>query len=166
MYTFFLFLRNQYQTIMRVVIQRVKWANVSVEGEMLGEIDDGLLILLGVTHDDQLADIEWLIRKIIKQRIFNDEQGKMNRSIQDVDGSILLVSQFTLYANTQKGNRPSYIRSATPDAALDLYQMFVEKLKKEFSGKIATGKFGAMMEVSLLNDGPVTIIMDSHQQDF
>jgi len=151
---------------MRAVLQRVKYAKVEIEGAVEGEIDAGILILLGITQDDTEEDMDWLIRKIIKLRIFNDDTGKMNRSVVDVNGQILVVSQFTLYASTMKGNRPSYIRSAPPDVSIPIYERFIEKLISQFNGKVATGKFGAMMEVSLLNNGPVTIIMDSKQPDF
>lgn len=146
---------------MRAVIQRVSHSKVVVEGRTTGEIERGLLVLLGVTHTDERADIDWLIKKITNLRIFNDENGKMNLSVKDVGGDILVVSQFTLYADSKKGNRPSYIRSAPPDFSIPMYENFVELLALNFEGKVATGEFGAMMEVSLLNDGPVTIILDS-----
>lgn len=148
---------------MRAVIQRVSHSKVVVEGRTTGEIEKGLLVLLGVTHADERADIDWLIKKITNLRIFNDEQGKMNLSVKDIGGDILVVSQFTLYADAKKGNRPSYIRSAPPDVSIPMYENFVELLALNFEGKVATGEFGAMMEVSLLNDGPVTIILDSKE---
>ncbi|MEM8888160.1 MAG: D-aminoacyl-tRNA deacylase [Bacteroidota bacterium] len=148
---------------MRAVIQRVSHSKVVVEGRTTGEIEKGLLVLLGVTHTDERADIDWLIKKITNLRIFNDEHGKMNLSVKDVGGDILVVSQFTLYADSKKGNRPSYIRSAPPDFSIPMYENFVELLALNFEGKVATGEFGAMMEVSLLNDGPVTIILDSKE---
>ena len=148
---------------MRAVIQRVSHSKVVVEGRTTGEIEKGLLVLLGVTHTDERADIDWLIKKITNLRIFNDEHGKMNLSVKDVGGDILVVSQFTLYADSKKGNRPSYIRSAPSDFSIPMYENFVELLALNFEGKVATGEFGAMMEVSLLNDGPVTIILDSKE---
>ncbi|MEL6253616.1 MAG: D-aminoacyl-tRNA deacylase [Bacteroidota bacterium] len=148
---------------MRAVIQRVSHSKVVVEGRTTGEIEKGLLVLLGVTHTDERADIDWLIKKITNLRIFNDENGKMNLSVKDVGGDILVVSQFTLYADSKKGNRPSYIRSAPPDFSIPMYESFVELLALNFEGKVATGEFGAMMEVSLLNEGPVTIILDSKE---
>jgi D-tyrosyl-tRNA(Tyr) deacylase len=151
---------------MRAVIQRVAHSKVVIEGEVSGEIQQGLLVLLGITHDDQQADIDYLVRKLIQLRIFTDEAQKMNRSVQDVQGGILVVSQFTLYADSKKGNRPSYIRSAPPPVAIPLYEQFLKSLKAQFSGPVATGEFGAMMEVSLLNDGPVTIIIDSQNPSF
>lgn len=151
---------------MRAVIQRVQFSKVVVEGQTTGEIGPGLLVLLGVTHDDTDKDIAWLVKKITHLRIFRDDADKMNLSVQDIGGDILVVSQFTLYANAKKGNRPSYIRSAPPDVAIPLYERFLAQLKSAFSGAVATGEFGAMMEVSLLNDGPVTIILDSREQEF
>lgn len=148
---------------MRAVIQRVSQSKVVVEGRTTGEIEKGLLVLLGVTHTDERSDIDWLIKKITNLRIFNDENGKMNLSVKDIGGDILVVSQFTLYADSKKGNRPSYIRSAPPDFSIPMYENFVELLALNFEGKVATGEFGAMMEVSLLNNGPVTIILDSKE---
>ena len=148
---------------MRAVIQRVSQSKVVVEGRTTGEIEKGLLVLLGVTHTDERSDIDWLIKKITNLRIFNDENGKMNLSVKDIGGDILVVSQFTLYADSKKGNRPSYIRSAPPDFSIPMYENFVELLALNFEGRVATGEFGAMMEVSLLNDGPVTIILDSKE---
>ncbi|MEZ4849042.1 MAG: D-aminoacyl-tRNA deacylase [Bacteroidia bacterium] len=150
---------------MRAVIQRVSFSKVEVEGEVVGEIPQGLMVLLGITHEDNEDDIAWMIKKITQLRIFNDEAGKMNLSVQDVGGDILVISQFTLYANAKKGNRPSYIRSAPPDISIPLYEKFLEQLRVSFSGKVATGEFGASMQVSLLNNGPVTIILDS-REDF
>ena len=146
---------------MRALIQRVKHARVEIDGNINGKIGQGLLVLLGITHDDGQEDIDWLVRKITQLRIFNDEDDKMNLSIQDVEGDILLVSQFTLFAQVKKGNRPSYTRSAPPDIAIPLYEQFIKCLDEGFDGKVETGEFGAKMEVSLLNDGPVTIMMDS-----
>jgi D-tyrosyl-tRNA(Tyr) deacylase len=151
---------------MRVVVQRVAFSKVEIEGQVSGEIEKGLLVLLGITHDEEEKDMDWLINKIINLRIFKDDQGKMNLSVQDVGGGILVISQFTLYANSKKGNRPSYIRSAHPDIAIPLYEQFLAKLKAAFSGPVQTGEFGANMQVSLLNDGPVTIILDSQNPEF
>jgi D-aminoacyl-tRNA deacylase len=151
---------------MRIVLQRVKEAKVQVADQTVGEIGHGLLVLLGVTQDDGAADIEWLVKKIVQLRIFSDAEGKMNLSVEDVAGGILVVSQFTLYADAKKGNRPSYIRSAQPVISIPLYEQFVAQLRERFQGPVATGEFGAMMDVSLVNDGPVTIILDSRQQDF
>ncbi|HEX2898684.1 MAG TPA: D-aminoacyl-tRNA deacylase [Bacteroidia bacterium] len=151
---------------MRAVIQRVSHARVEVAESTVGEIGQGLLVLLGITHDDGPDDAEWLLKKLLQLRIFNDAEGKMNLSVTDVAGGILVVSQFTLYADAKKGNRPSYLRSAPPIVSVPLYESFVADLKARFTGPVATGEFGAMMAVSLLNDGPVTIILDSRQQDF
>ncbi len=151
---------------MRAVIQRVQFSKVVVEGRTTGEIGPGLMVLLGITHDDQQVDIDWLVKKLVNLRIFRDEEDKMNLSIQDTGGDILVVSQFTLYANSRKGNRPSYIRSAPPEVSIPLYEQFVATLRAAFPGQVATGEFGAMMEVSLLNDGPVTIILDTQTPDF
>ena len=151
---------------MRAIIQRVAHSKVVIDGETSGAIDQGLLVLLGITHTDTQADIDWLIKKITQLRIFKDDAGKMNLSVQDIGGGILVVSQFTLYASSKKGNRPSYIRSAPPPVAIPLYEDFLLDLRARFDGPVETGQFGAMMEVSLLNDGPVTIILDSQNQDF
>ncbi|MBX2841412.1 MAG: D-tyrosyl-tRNA(Tyr) deacylase [Flammeovirgaceae bacterium] len=146
---------------MIVVIQKVTKASVTIENKIKGQIPKGLMILLGVTHDDNENDIEWLSSKVVNLRIFNDEDGKMNRSILDVGGNILLVSQFTLHASTKKGNRPGYNDAAKPDIAIPLYEKMIVALETKLGKKIAIGEFGAMMEVSLVNDGPVTIIIDS-----
>lgn len=146
---------------MRAVIQRVANASVVVEGETVGAIDKGLLILLGIEDADDQEDIEWLTRKISKLRIFDDEEGQMNYSVQDVDGGLLVVSQFTLHSSTKKGNRPSFIQAARPETAEPLYEKFVKYLEVVATRKVATGTFGAMMQVSLVNDGPVTIIIDT-----
>ncbi len=146
---------------MRLVIQRVKHASVEIENNIKGRINHGLLILLGITNDDSLEDINWLSQKVVNLRIFNDENHVMNKSLIDINGDILLISQFTLYAQTQKGNRPSYINAAKADVALPLYQNMILKLQKDLNKEIQTGEFGADMKVELLNDGPVTIIMDS-----
>ena len=146
---------------MRIVIQRVREASVKINDEIVGEIQQGLLVLLGIEHVDSELDADYLIQKLIHLRIFGDEEGKMNLSVSDISGDLLIVSQFTLFADTKKGNRPSFIRSARPEQANPLYEYFLSKLKKTFSGKIEHGVFGANMQVELINDGPVTIILDS-----
>jgi D-tyrosyl-tRNA(Tyr) deacylase len=146
---------------MRVVIQRVSKASVSIEGVIKGACGSGLLILVGIEEADTQDDIIWLSQKIANLRVFNDAAGKMNLSVKDVNGEMLVISQFTLHASTQKGNRPSYIMAARPEKALPMYNDFVNALQKEIGKNVATGEFGAHMEVSLVNDGPVTIIMDS-----
>lgn len=146
---------------MKTVIQRVSEAAVRINGKVKGEIQQGLLILLGVGHDDGLEDIEWLAKKIVNLRIFGDEEGKMNHSIQDINGDILLISQFTLHSSTKKGNRPSYIHAARPETAIPLYEKMIQVLAQNLGKPIQTGEFGADMKVSLLNDGPVTIIIDT-----
>lgn len=146
---------------MIAVIQRVTQASVTIEGTVKGQIDQGLLILLGITHTDTDEDIHWLARKIIGLRIFSDEEGKMNLDLKSVHGNILLISQFTLFASTKKGNRPSYIDAARPEVAIPLYEKMILQLEQESEQSIQTGEFGADMKVSLLNDGPVTIIIDS-----
>ena len=145
---------------MKVVIQRVSEASVTIEKQIKGEIDLGYMILLGIEHDDGQDDITWLVNKIKNLRVFGDENGKMNKSIKDVKGSILLISQFTLHASTKKGNRPSFIKAARPEQAIPLYESFIAALLKE-EINIQTGEFGGDMKVSLVNDGPVTIIIDS-----
>lgn len=150
---------------MRVVVQRVQEASVKVEGQLKGRIDKGLLVLVGIIEADTIIDVEWLTKKIIHQRIFSDKEGKMNLSLEDVKGDILLISQFTLYAHTKKGNRPSYTRSAKPDVAIPLYEQMIESLSNTIGKRIQTGVFGADMKVSLINDGPVTIIMDSKDKE-
>lgn len=147
---------------MRAVIQRVSEANVKIDGHIVGSIDTGLMVLLGITHDDQQTDIDYLIKKLIQMRVFSDSDGKMNLSLSDLGGSVLVVSQFTLHAKTKKGNRPSYIDAARPETAIPLYEKLISDLKEEIGrDNVATGEFGAMMQVSLINDGPVTIIIDS-----
>jgi D-aminoacyl-tRNA deacylase len=150
---------------MRAVIQRVSQSSVTIDKTTVAEIGTGLLILLGIEEPDTTEDIEWLAGKIIRLRIFPDEQGVMNFSILDKNGEILVVSQFTLHASTKKGNRPSYIRAAKPETAIPLYHSFVQQLEKELQKPVQTGEFGAMMEVSLINDGPVTIIMDTRNKE-
>ncbi len=150
---------------MRVVIQRVSEAAVKIDGNIVGEISKGLLVLLGIAQEDTEQDALYLIQKLINLRIFSDADGKMNLSVQDCGGELLVVSQFTLYADTKKGNRPSYIRAARPEHAIPLYEFFLQELQKQFQGPIQTGQFGADMKVSLINDGPVTIIMDSRGEN-
>ena len=150
---------------MKVVIQRVAKASVRVNNNTVGSIEKGLLILLGITHEDTVSDIEWLCNKIVNLRIFNDPQGVMNQSILDIDGAALVVSQFTLYASTKKGHRPSYIRAAKPDVAIPLYEQFLGVLEAKLQKKVSTGIFGADMQVTLVNDGPVSIIIDSCVKD-
>ncbi len=150
---------------MRAVIQRVSEASVTIEGKVKSSIGTGLLILLGIEAVDTVADIEWLCNKISKLRIFPDEEGVMNRSVQDAEGEIIVVSQFTLHASTKKGNRPSYLRAAKPDFSIPMYEAFVKKIKETSGLKVGTGEFGADMKVQLLNDGPVTIIIDTQQKE-
>lgn len=146
---------------MRVVIQRVSEASVTIEGKINASIGQGLLILLGIENADGQEDIDWLCKKISQLRIFGDEEGKMNLSVQDVGGAMIVVSQFTLHASTKKGNRPSYITAARPEVAIPLYEKFVETLREVSGLEVGTGEFGADMKVRLLNDGPVTIAMDT-----
>ena len=150
---------------MRVVIQRVLEANVTVEGAVIGQIQKGLMVLVGIVNEDDNTDIEWLSNKIVNMRIFEDEQGVMNKSLLEVGGGILLVSQFTLHASTKKGNRPSYIAAAKPDIAIPLYEQMIKQLTLDLGAPIQTGKFGADMKVSLINDGPVTITIDSKNKE-
>ena len=150
---------------MRVVIQRVKNANVGIEGRIKSQIDTGLLVLLGIEEADNQEDIDWLCRKIVALRIFDDEQGVMNRNIMDAGGDIIVVSQFTLMASTKKGNRPSYIRAARPETAIPLYETFCKHLTTLLGKPIGTGEFGADMQVSLVNDGPVTICIDTKNKE-
>ena len=138
---------------------------MAVNNEVVGSIDTGLLILLGIEEADEQEDVEWLCGKIARLRVFPDENGTMNRSVQDVSGQALVVSQFTLHASTKKGNRPSYIRAAGPDQAIPLYELFVETLQNHLSAPVSTGEFGAMMQVKLVNDGPVTILIDSKNKE-
>ena len=145
---------------MRVVLQRVSHASVTVEEKVIGKIQRGFLLLVGITHDDAMEDMEYLVRKIVQMRIFEDEEGKLNRSIQDIGGEILSVSQFTLYADTKKGNRPSFSKAAPGDVALEMFEQF-NGLLRDTGIPVETGQFGADMKVELLNDGPVTILLDS-----
>ncbi len=150
---------------MRVILQRVSSASVNIDQKKTAQIAHGLLILLGVETGDELDDIDWLIGKITKMRIFDDPQGKMNLSLLDSGGAALVVSQFTLHASTKKGNRPSFIKAARPEEAQALYQKFCDTLSKKLPEPVETGSFGASMEVSLVNNGPVTISMDSRQRE-
>ncbi|ARN78720.1 D-tyrosyl-tRNA(Tyr) deacylase [Nonlabens spongiae] len=166
---------------MRLVIQRVKSASVSIDGDVFSSIQEGLLILLGITHDDTAEDVDWLVNKVVNMRIFSDTEGKMNLSIKDTDGEALVVSQFTLHASTKKGNRPSYIKAARPEVAIPLYELFVDTLSRKRTStplsdhdeatssgtgnKVKTGVFGADMQVELVNDGPVTIVIDSKDKE-
>lgn len=145
---------------MRVIIQKVKESSVTVNNTLLGETQHGLMLLVGFTHTDTLEDIQYCAKKVVQMRIFEDENEKMNLSLKDVGGSILSISQFTLYAKTKKGNRPSFTEAAKPDLATTLYEQFNEELKS-YDVEVATGEFGAMMDVALINEGPVTIILDS-----
>ena len=145
---------------MRAVIQRVRWARVKVNGKITGIIDEGLLVFLGIEDADTEEEIKWLSNKMVNLRIFNDEDGVMNRSVIDINGNILLVSQFTLHASTKKGNRPSYAKASKPELAIPMYEKMIVQLQNDLSKKIQTGIFGADMKVELLNDGPVTIVMD------
>lgn len=150
---------------MRVVIQRVKNASVRVDEQVVGAIDHGLLLLLGITQEDNTEDIEWLCRKIVQMRIFGDENDLMNKSLLDIDGEVLVISQFTLHASTKKGNRPSFIAAARPEQAIPLYEQFISAIQDYVPKKVQTGIFGADMKVNLLNDGPVTITMDSKNRE-
>ena len=150
---------------MKVVLQRVSQASVTVESKIVADIQKGLLVLVGIEDADTQEDIDWLVGKIIKMRIFGDENDVMNCSVQDVDGDIIVVSQFTLHASTKKGNRPSYIKASKPEFAIPMYENFVKSLEKDFNKKIQTGIFGADMKVNLLNDGPVTILIDSKNKE-
>ena len=150
---------------MKAVIQRVSKASVTIEGDLVANINSGLLILLGIVEQDTQDDIDWLVNKISNCRIFNDGNQVMNRSLIDINGEALVVSQFTLHASTKKGNRPSYIKAAKPDIAIPLYEAFVKQIQSVLNKTVQTGQFGADMKVELLNDGPVTIIMDSKNKE-
>ncbi len=150
---------------MRCVIQRVSSASVTINGNVKSAIGNGLLLLVGIEDNDSDEDIEWLSSKIVKLRVFNDDAGVMNCSVQEIGGDILCVSQFTLHASTKKGNRPSYIKASRPDFAIPMYEKFIGQIEKDLERKIFTGEFGTDMKVSLLNDGPVTIIIDSKNRE-
>ncbi len=150
---------------MRMIIQRVTKASVSVNDKVIGQIGGGLLVLVGIENADNEEDIVWISNKVINMRIFNDENGVMNKSVVDVAGDLLLISQFTLHANIKKGNRPSYIRASKPDFAIPMYQRLIKQMELDLGKKIETGEFGADMQVELLNDGPVTIFIDSKNKE-
>jgi len=150
---------------MKAVIQRVTSASVTIDGEIVAQIQNGLLLLIGIEDADNQDDIDWLTAKIANLRIFGDENDVMNLSLKDTNGDVIVVSQFTLHANTKKGNRPSYIKAAKPEIAIPLYENFVSKMETEISKNVQTGRFGADMKVALLNDGPVTIIIDTKNRE-
>lgn len=150
---------------MRVVLQRVSEADVTIDGEVTGAIENGLMILLGIEKGDAESDADWLANKLVQLRIFSDEDGKMNRSVLDIGGNMLIISQFTLSANYRKGNRPSFVQAARPEEAIPLYQYFLAEIEARMGRKPATGRFGADMKVRLINDGPVTIYMDSKKPE-
>ncbi|WP_417197113.1 D-aminoacyl-tRNA deacylase [Bizionia sp.] len=150
---------------MKAVIQRVSQASVTINDDKVASINSGLVVLLGIVNDDAAEDITWLSNKIVNMRIFPDTEGVMNNSILDNQGDIVVVSQFTLHANTKKGNRPSYIKAAKPDVAIPLYQDFIKQMETVLGKQIQTGEFGADMQVALINDGPVTIIIDTKNKD-
>jgi D-tyrosyl-tRNA(Tyr) deacylase len=150
---------------MRAVIQRVSQASCTVDGNIIGQIGNGFLVLLGIEDADTNDDLQWLAQKIVGMRVFGDENGLMNKALADVNGDILLISQFTLFAQTKKGNRPSFIRAAKPDKAIPMYGQMIETLSGLTGKKIATGIFGADMQIALVNDGPVTIVMDTRDKD-
>jgi len=150
---------------MRVVLQRVDKASVEIDNKIFSKINQGILILVGIENEDHEEDINWLCKKIVQLRIFNDESGIMNKSVQDINGEILTISQFTLHAKTKKGNRPSYIHAAKPDISIPIYEKFVSRLSDELGRTVKTGKFGAMMNIYLVNSGPVTILIDSKKKE-
>ena len=150
---------------MRAVIQRVKEANVTIDGSRVAQINTGLVILLGIEENDSVEDIAWMVSKVTAMRIFSDHEGKMNLALADIQGRILVVSQFTLHASTKKGNRPSFIKAARPESAIPLYEQFITRTEEATQTKIEQGVFGADMQVALINDGPVTIILDSKQRE-
>ncbi len=150
---------------MRLVIQRVSEASVTIEGKVNGKITAGLLVLLGIEHEDTTSDIEWLVSKLVNMRIFGDDEGKMNCSVMDINGGILVISQFTLHASTKKGNRPGFTAAARPEIAIPLYEEFITQTEIALGEKVQTGIFGADMKVALVNDGPVTIIIDSKNKE-
>jgi len=146
---------------MRIVVQRVKQASVEIDGRVKSAVNQGLLVLLGIEEADDETDVNWLVAKLVNLRIFDDSNGVMNRSVLDIEGEVLVVSQFTLHASTRKGNRPSYIKAARPEQAIPLYEYFCKQTENLLGKSVQTGEFGAMMQVSLVNDGPVTILIDS-----
>lgn len=150
---------------MRAVIQRVSRSSVEIESKFKGEIGVGLLVLLGIEEADSQEDIQWLAGKIARLRVFDDHAGVMNLSVQEINGEVMVISQFTLHASTRKGNRPSYIKAAKPEKAIPLYEAFVKQMELELQKPVSTGEFGALMKVGLLNDGPVTIIIDSKKKE-
>lgn len=150
---------------MKAVIQRVSKASVTINAKQVANINKGLLVLLGIIEDDTQEDISWLSNKIANLRVFNDKNGVMNQSLQEVDGEVIVVSQFTLHASTKKGNRPSYIKAAKPDTAIPIYENFIKQLEADLGKSVQTGEFGADMKVELLNDGPVTIIIDTKNKE-
>ena len=150
---------------MRVVIQKVTQASVSIENQIVASIDKGLLVLVGIEDGDTNEDIVWLSAKIVNLRVFDDDNGVMNLSVKEVDGEVLIVSQFTLHASTKKGNRPSYIKAARPEVAIPIYEAFIKQVESLLGKKVPTGQFGAMMQVSLCNDGPVTILIDTKNKE-
>ena len=150
---------------MRTVIQRVSKASVTVDGKVISSIDTGILILLGIANEDTQEDIDWLTKKIVNLRIFNDADGVMNNALLDVGGDVIVVSQFTLHAATKKGNRPSYMKAARPEVAIPLYESFIETMEQQIDKKVGTGIFGADMKVDLVNDGPVTILIDTKNKE-
>lgn len=162
------YITNEQTTIyiMRIVLQRVREASVTIEGIIKAQIKQGLVLLLGIEQEDQQEDIDWLCKKVLDLRIFSNEAGKMNLSVRDTQGDIIVVSQFTLYANIKKGTRPSFIKAARPEIAIPLYETFIRTLEKGLGKTISTGEFGADMKVALINDGPVTIIMDSKNRSY
>lgn len=150
---------------MRVVIQKVTQASVSIENQIVGSIDKGLLVLVGIEDGDTNEDITWLSSKIVNLRVFDDDNGVMNLSVKEVEGEVLIVSQFTLHASTKKGNRPSYIKAARPEVAIPIYEAFIKQVESLLGKRVPTGQFGAMMQVSLCNDGPVTILIDTKNKE-
>ena len=150
---------------MRVVIQKVTEASVSIENQIVGSIDKGLLVLVGIEDGDTNEDIAWLSSKIVNLRVFDDANGVMNLSVKEVEGEVLIVSQFTLHASTKKGNRPSYIKAARPEVAIPIYEAFIKQVESLLGKRVSTGQFGAMMQVSLCNDGPVTILIDTKNKE-
>lgn len=150
---------------MKVVLQRVSQASVTIDNQTVAKIEQGLLVLVGIVEEDTQQDINWLVNKIMNCRIFSDENGVMNKSVKDIDGDVIVVSQFTLHASTKKGNRPSYIKAAKPDVAIPLYESFIKTCEADLQKSIQTGQFGADMKVALVNDGPVTILMDTKNKE-